>query len=205
MLGTFQRSVTINLKSWDFSTVMRSSVKITVQTRVTMKTSTMVARQVRPVRSILRRRFLTIKRNSLGFTSAKIKPARSGARVSATLIWVKGLVKRSSMKKFMSSLLANRFGGGACQAGLANSGFRNRFHELAFLQVQDALCPLGRARIVRHQNDGFLQGLLQFDEQVQDFLGGAGIEVAGRLVGDDQDRVGDDGAGNADALLLAAG
>ena len=42
-------------------------------------------------------------------------------------------------------------------------------------------------------------------EQVEDFVGDFGVEVAGRLVGDDQRRVGDDGPGDADPLLLPAG
>ena len=42
-------------------------------------------------------------------------------------------------------------------------------------------------------------------QQVEDFVGGLRVEVAGRLVGDDQRRVGDDRPGDADALLLAAG
>ena len=36
-------------------------------------------------------------------------------------------------------------------------------------------------------------------------LGAIAVEVAGGLVGDDERRVGDDGAGDGDALLLAAG
>lgn len=63
----------------------------------------------------------------------------------------------------------------------------------------------GGARVVRHQQDGFLERPLQLIKQTHDFFGGAGIQIAGRLVGDDQGWVGDDGAGNADALLLPAG
>ncbi len=38
----------------------------------------------------------------------------------------------------------------------------------------------------------------------EDFFRRCAIEVAGRFVGDDQRRVGDDCAGNRDALLLSA-
>ena len=42
-------------------------------------------------------------------------------------------------------------------------------------------------------------------EDRQDLLRGGGVQVAGRLVGEDQRRVGDQRAGDRDALLLAAG
>ena len=42
-------------------------------------------------------------------------------------------------------------------------------------------------------------------KQAQDLLGGGAVEVAGRLVADQQGRVGDQRAGDRDALLLAAG
>ena len=46
---------------------------------------------------------------------------------------------------------------------------------------------------------------VEFLKKLHDFLGLAGMEVAGRLVGQDQFRLGDDRAGDADELLLAAG
>ena len=42
-------------------------------------------------------------------------------------------------------------------------------------------------------------------EQFEDAGGGFAVEVAGRLVGDEERRIGDDGAGDGDALFLAAG
>jgi hypothetical protein len=45
---------------------------------------------------------------------------------------------------------------------------------------------------------------LQTVEQVQHLLGRVAVQVAGRLVGHDQRRVGHQGPGNGDALLLAA-
>ena len=42
-------------------------------------------------------------------------------------------------------------------------------------------------------------------EQPQDLVGALAVEVAGRLVGDDQVGVGDDRPGDRDALLLTAG
>ena len=56
-----------------------------------------------------------------------------------------------------------------------------------------------------NEDDGLLQRLVQFAEQVEDLVGRLGVEIPGRLVGDNESRIGDDGAGDADALLLAAG
>ena len=42
-------------------------------------------------------------------------------------------------------------------------------------------------------------------EQFHDLEGGFGVEVAGGFVGEEGVRIGDDGAGDGDALLLAAG
>ena len=58
--------------------------------------------------------------------------------------------------------------------------------------------------LVRHEGDG-LSLFMQILEQAHDFVGGAGVEVAGGLVGEQDDRVIDQGAGDGDALLLAAG
>ena len=38
----------------------------------------------------------------------------------------------------------------------------------------------------------------------EDLVGGGAVEIAGRLVAEQQRRIGDDGAGDGDALLLAA-
>ena len=42
-------------------------------------------------------------------------------------------------------------------------------------------------------------------QQFHDLDAAGGIEVAGRLIGQQHDGLGDDGAGDGDALLLAAG
>ena len=46
---------------------------------------------------------------------------------------------------------------------------------------------------------------VEFVEQRHDFLAGVAVQVAGRLVGQDQARPVDQRAGNGHALLLAAG
>ena len=63
----------------------------------------------------------------------------------------------------------------------------------------------GGVRIVRHHHDRLAEILVELRKHGQDVLRGGGVEVAGGLVGEDQGRVGDDGAGDGDALLLPAG
>ena len=50
-----------------------------------------------------------------------------------------------------------------------------------------------------------LNSRVELLEQVEDLVGALAVEIAGRLVGDDDLRVGDDGARDRHALLLAAG
>ena len=82
------------------------------------------------------------------------------------------------------------------------------FHERALFdrlfQVQHAARPLGGVRIVRHHHDRLLEFLVEPLQQRQHFAGRLGVEIAGRLVGQQQRRVGDDRAGDGDALFLPA-
>ena len=48
-------------------------------------------------------------------------------------------------------------------------------------------------------------GLLQSAEDPVDLVAGLGVELAGRLVGQDEERLLDQGPGDRHALLLAAG
>ena len=77
-------------------------------------------------------------------------------------------------------------------------------HEDALLEVQRPLRARRGVRVVRHHDDGLVVIAVQGLEQVQDLVARLAIEVAGRLVAQQQRRVGDDGARDADALLLAA-
>ncbi len=63
---------------------------------------------------------------------------------------------------------------------------------------------LGGAGVVGDHHDGLAVLLVERRQQVEDLVAGLAVEVAGGLVGQQQRRVGDDGAGDADALLLAA-
>ncbi len=58
--------------------------------------------------------------------------------------------------------------------------------------------------IVRHHDDRLAVVAVQRLEQVENLVAGLAIEIARRLVAKQQRRIGDDRAGDADALLLAA-
>ena len=77
-------------------------------------------------------------------------------------------------------------------------------HEHALLEVQRPLGARRGVRIVRHHDDGLAVLAVERLQQVEDLVAGLAIEVAGRLVAEQQRRIGDDRARDADALLLAA-
>ena len=57
---------------------------------------------------------------------------------------------------------------------------------------------------MRDHHDGLAEFAVQLLQQGQDFIGGFTIQIAGRLVAIDQ-RIGHQGTGNRDTLLLATG
>src|SRR5687768_6571431 len=63
----------------------------------------------------------------------------------------------------------------------------------------------GGGGVVGDHDDGFAEVAGERAEQVEDVGGGFPVEVAGRIVGDEQRRIRDEGAGDGDALFLAAG
>ena len=75
---------------------------------------------------------------------------------------------------------------------------------MAIAHAYDSPGPAGDVIFVRDHDDGFAR-LIQLGEQGHDFVAGARIEVARRLVGQNDVRIVDQGAGNGHALLLAAG
>ena len=81
---------------------------------------------------------------------------------------------------------------------------RALLHQHALLEVQRALGALGGVRIVRDHHDRLAVLAVERLQQIEDLVAGLAIEVAGRLVAEQQRRVGDDRARDADALLLAA-
>ncbi len=64
---------------------------------------------------------------------------------------------------------------------------------------------LGGQGVVRDHDDRLLKLAVELFQQVEDLAAGGAVEIAGRLVGDQQVGVGDDRPGDGDALLLAAG
>src|SRR5208337_2030188 len=75
----------------------------------------------------------------------------------------------------------------------------------SFVQVALGVRPRGRARIVGHHDDGLVEVFVEGLHQVQDFLGALGIEIARRLVSNQDSGIGDDCARNGNALLLSPG
>jgi hypothetical protein len=57
---------------------------------------------------------------------------------------------------------------------------------------------------VGDEDEGFALAV-QVVEEIEDFFAGLGVEVAGGFVGEDDERAVGKGAGDGDALLLAAG
>ena len=74
----------------------------------------------------------------------------------------------------------------------------------ALLEVQRPPRAIGGVRIVRDHDDRLAVIAIERLQQIEDLVAGLAIEIAGRLVAEQQRRVGDDGARDADALLLAA-
>ena len=57
---------------------------------------------------------------------------------------------------------------------------------------------------MRHHDDGLAEVAVEDLQDRQDLVGRCAVEVAGRLVAEQELRIGDDRAGDGDALLLAA-
>ena len=67
-----------------------------------------------------------------------------------------------------------------------------------------APCVLRRLRIVRDHHDGLVELFVEPLEQIERLLRVPGVEIARRLVGNQDAGIGDDGAGNGHSLLLTA-
>src|SRR5690606_10274724 len=76
--------------------------------------------------------------------------------------------------------------------------------DVAVLEADDALAAGGDAVVVGDHDDGHALAVQLLDD-LEDGLAGGGVEVAGGLVGEEDDGAGDEGAGDGGALLLAAG
>src|SRR5208282_94387 len=76
--------------------------------------------------------------------------------------------------------------------------------DLAVADVDDAVSKLRDIGLVGYEDDGVAAGV-ELVEEGHDLEAGLGVKVAGGLIGEDDRRVVDQGAGNGDALALAAG
>src|SRR5699024_10457952 len=69
----------------------------------------------------------------------------------------------------------------------------------------DAVGALGGVPLVGHHDDGLPELVDREPQEVEHLLGGAGVEVAGGFVGEDDRWGGHQSAGDRDALDLTAG
>ena len=84
---------------------------------------------------------------------------------------------------------------------------QNKVHEHARVSVAqgDRLVGLrGQLRIVRDEHDGGLAAAVDVDQEIDDLVAGAGVEVPGRLVGQQDRGLVRERPRDRDALLLAA-
>ena len=77
-------------------------------------------------------------------------------------------------------------------------------YNLAVAHRHHAICISGDIGLVSDHDDGDAALAVQQSQRVHDVMGVACIEIAGRLVGKEHGRIVDEGAGDGDALLLAA-
>ncbi len=75
---------------------------------------------------------------------------------------------------------------------------------MAIAQAEDAAATRGEVEIVGDEDAGESMLAVQLLDQGEDGLGGFAVEVAGWFVGEEKPGAGDEGAGEADALLLSA-
>src|ERR1043165_3879871 len=78
-------------------------------------------------------------------------------------------------------------------------------NDLAVAHLDDAAAHGGGLRVVRDHDDGLVEAVVHLLKHVQDDGRVLAVEVAGRLVGEDDGGLRDDGAGEWGSLLLAAG
>ena len=72
-------------------------------------------------------------------------------------------------------------------------------------EADDARCVFEQALVVGGEDEGETEAAVQVAHQVDELRGVAGVEVGGGLVGQHQRGTMNDGAGDGDALTLAAG
>ena len=91
-----------------------------------------------------------------------------------------------------------------CIRALLRRGGGHVALDMAGAQADDAVAAAGELEVVGDEDEGRAAVALQGEQEVDDRAARALVEVAGRLVGDQDRRVRRDRAGDRDALLLAA-
>ena len=79
----------------------------------------------------------------------------------------------------------------------------DRVADAAVADDEDAVGVGRGARVVGHEDDGLAALVAGPPQRVEELVAGRVVEVAGRLVGEQERRPGDERAGDGDALLLA--
>jgi hypothetical protein len=75
--------------------------------------------------------------------------------------------------------------------------------QAALLEVDRALRTHGGVRVVRHHDDGLAMLAIERLEKIEDLVPRLAVEIAGGLIAQQQRRIRDNGASDADALLLS--
>jgi hypothetical protein len=73
------------------------------------------------------------------------------------------------------------------------------------IELKDSIAALGEVIVVGDVDRGKSMFLMEFGEQIDHLVAGAVVEGAGGFVGEEELGLGDEGTGDGDALLLAAG
>src|SRR5262245_41969239 len=108
-----------------------------------------------------------------------------------------------SMVRMVRRLLRNRFTTTSENRFMASP--RRSVGQHALVEVQHPAGALGGVRIVGDHDDGLLELAIEPLEQLEDLFPRLAVEVAGRLVGQQQRRIAHDGARDRHPLLLPAG
>src|SRR5215471_2463777 len=95
-------------------------------------------------------------------------------------------------------------GTGSCARASEHSCGKLALDEVALVEMQRASGVARRSGIVGHHYDGLAEILVEELEDRKNLVGRSAVEIAGRLVAQEQTRVRHDRSRDGDALLLAA-
>src|SRR5690606_31464845 len=87
--------------------------------------------------------------------------------------------------------------------GKGGCGRRPVGDDASTLETHDAVAALSKRHLVGHQHERRAPRARRLEQEIGDLRAAAAVEVAGRLVGKQDARTGDEGAGDRHTLLLA--